>query len=176
VAPTTNVWTIPDVAVSYCGRRTIGFEQPAVEEPKMEDRQPPRMHLELVRLPDVVDARAEAVGAAGWAVSTWDQATVADHDQLDRRLSRCDGLVIGEGDGGVVSHASENTTAVNLRRYPRPSQGSCSGERTTGILLVLISPREEAAAQLNGRGIRNSSSTNLGPTDVVPRQGSSTRE
>jgi hypothetical protein len=113
----------------------------------MEDRQPPRMHLELVRLPDTVDARAEAVDAAGWAVSTWDQATDSDHDHLDRRLSRCDGLVVGEGDGGVVAPPSENTTVVNLRRYPRPSQGSCSGERTTGILLVLISPREEVRAQ-----------------------------
>jgi hypothetical protein len=113
----------------------------------MEDRQPPRLHLELVRQPDTVAARAELVEAAGWAVSTWEQATDADHDRLDRRLARSDGLVVGEGDGGVVAPASENTTVVSLRRYPRPSQGSCSGERTTGILLVLISPRDEAGSQ-----------------------------
>jgi hypothetical protein len=113
----------------------------------MEDRQPPRMHLELVRLPDTVGARAAAVDSAGWAVSTWEQATGADHDQMDRRLSRCDGLVVGEGDGEVVAPAGRNTTVVSLRRYPRPSQGSCSGERTTGILLVLISPRDDAKAQ-----------------------------
>jgi hypothetical protein len=32
-------------------------------------------------------------------------------------------------------------------RYPRPSQGSCSGERTTGILLVLISAKQRESAQ-----------------------------
>jgi hypothetical protein len=113
----------------------------------MEDRQPPRMHLELVRLPDSVDARADAVAAAGWATSIWDPANAADDDGLARRLARCDGLVIGEGDGGAVATASERTTVVSLRRYPRPAQGSCSGEPTTGLLLVLISPRDEARAQ-----------------------------
>jgi len=113
----------------------------------VEDRQPIRMHLELVRAPDTVDDRAAAVEAAGWSVSTWEHATSADHDGLPRRLARGDGLVVGEGDGGTVSPASAQTTVVPLRRYPRPSQGSCSGERTTGILLVLISPRDEARAQ-----------------------------
>ena len=42
---------------------------------------------------------------------------------------------------------SSQTTVVPLKRYPRPSQGSCSGERTTGILLVLISPKDANGAQ-----------------------------
>ena len=113
----------------------------------MEDRQPARMHLELVRSPDAVDARAEVVAAAGWLTTVWDPGTDADHDEIPRRLPRCDGLVIGEGDGGIVAPAGDNTTVVSLRRYPRPSQGSCSGEPTTGILLVLISPRDEAGSQ-----------------------------
>ena len=113
----------------------------------MEDRQPSRMHVELVRLPDTVDERAVAVEAAGWSVSTWEQATTEDRDQLSRRQARCDGLVVGEGDGGPVAPAGDATTVVPLQRYPRPAQGSCSGERTTGILLVLISPRDEAKAQ-----------------------------
>ena len=112
----------------------------------MEDRQPPRMHLELVRPPDSVDARAAAVGAAGWKVSVWDPATSED-DAMRRALPRCDGVVIGEGDGAVVEPASTATTVVPLVRYPRPAQGSCSGERTTGILLVLISPKHPERAQ-----------------------------
>ena len=40
----------------------------------MDGRESPRMHVELVRAPDTVDARAAAVAAAGWSVSTWDQA------------------------------------------------------------------------------------------------------
>jgi hypothetical protein len=112
----------------------------------MEDRQPPRLHLELVRKPDQVDERAAIVAAAGWRVSMWDPATTSD-DDLPRKLPRCDGVVIGEGDGGVVHAPSPATTVVPLVRYPRPSQGSCSGERTTGILLVLISPKQRESAQ-----------------------------
>ena len=107
----------------------------------MEDRQPPRLHLELVREPDRLDERAAPVQEAGWEVSIWEPATTAD-DDLPRILPRCDGVVIGEGDGGIVESPSPATTAVPLVRYPRPSQGSCSGERTTGILLVLISAKE----------------------------------
>ena len=113
----------------------------------MEDRLPVRLHIELVRFPDTVAARAAAVESAGWSVSTWSQATAADDDGIPRRLARCDGLVIGEGDGGPVGPPSSGTTVVPLKRYPRPSQGSCSGERTTGILLTLISPKEESRAQ-----------------------------
>ena len=104
------------------------------------------MHLELVRAPDPVDERAEAVESAGWEVSVWEPATVSD-DDLPRTLPRCDGLVIGEGDGGVVAPPSAASTVVPLVRYPRPAQGSCSGERTTGILLVLISAKQRDGAQ-----------------------------
>jgi hypothetical protein len=115
--------------------------------PTMEDRQPARLHLELVRSPDAVEERAEAVAAAGWTTTVWDPGTEADDDQLPRREPRCDGLVVGEGDGGPVAPAGDATTVVTLSRYPRPSQGSCSGEPTTGLLLVLISPRDEDRAQ-----------------------------
>src|SRR5258708_5518746 len=107
----------------------------------MEGRQPPRLHIELVRGPDPVDERAEVGDAAGWKVSIWEPATSSD-DDLPRTLPPCDGVVIGEGDGGVVPSPSLSSTVVPLVRYPRPSQGSCSGERTTGILLVLISAKE----------------------------------
>ncbi len=112
----------------------------------MEGRQPGRLHIELVRSPDRIDARAAEVANAGWTVSAWEPATRAD-DDLPRTLPRCDGVVIGEGDGAAVDPPSVTTTVVPLRRYPRPSQGSCSGERTTGILLVLISPKQPDAAQ-----------------------------
>ena len=113
----------------------------------MEDRQPPRLHLELVRTPDRVQERADAVEAAGWHVSIWEPATTSDDDDLPRVLPRCDGVVIGEGDGGCVQPPSPASTLVPLVRYPRPSQGSCSGEETTGILLVLISAKRSESAQ-----------------------------
>jgi hypothetical protein len=46
-----------------------------------------------------------------------------------------------------VDAPSSASTVVPLVRYPRPSQGSCSGERTTGILLVLISAKHAESAQ-----------------------------
>jgi hypothetical protein len=104
------------------------------------------LHLELVREPDRLDDRAATVESAGWAVSIWEPATASD-DDLPRTLPRCDGVVIGEGDGGVVESSSPASTVVPLVRYPRPSQGSCSGERTTGILLVLISAKQRESAQ-----------------------------
>lgn len=113
----------------------------------MEDRQPARMRIELVRSPDTIEARARAVAAGGWTVTTWDPATAGDDDGLERRQPRCDGLVIGEGDGSNVAPPSANTTVVPLRRYPRPSQGSCSCEQTNGILLVLISAKDPAKSQ-----------------------------
>lgn len=100
----------------------------------------------MVRDPDDLDQRAMAVAAAGWEVSIWEPATTSD-DDLPRKLPRCDGVVIGEGDGGVVGLPSPASTVVPLVRYPRPSQGSCSGERTTGILLVLISAKQRDSAQ-----------------------------
>ena len=117
----------------------------------MEDRQPPRLHVELVRPPDVVHERAAAVEAAGWEVSGIRPPPETMTCQEPSRA--CDGVVIGEGDGGLVGPASAETTVVPLARYPRPSQGSCSGERTTGILLVLISPKHpELAQELRGLG------------------------
>src|SRR3984885_2042489 len=112
----------------------------------MEDRQPPRLHLELVREPDCVEERAAAIELAGWAVSIWEPAPISD-DDLPRTLPRGGGVVVGEGDGAVVESPSAASTVVPLVRYPRPTQGSCSGEPTTGILLVLISAKQRESAQ-----------------------------
>lgn len=111
----------------------------------MKDRQPPRLHVELVRAPDTVAGRSEQVAAAGWRVSTWEPCE--QPITFPRREQPCLGVVLGEGDGEVVSGWGPATTVVPLARYPRPSQGFCSGERTTGILLVLISPRTPQGAQ-----------------------------
>ena len=114
----------------------------------MEGRLPPRLYLELVRFPDHVNTRAAAVEATGWQVSTWEPATTSD-DDLPRRLPRCDGVVIGEGDGGAVESPSPATTAVPLVSYPRPSQGSCSAS----------GPREScwfSSRRSNKSGLRNS--------------------
>lgn len=113
----------------------------------MEDRQPLGLWLELLRHADP-DERATTLRAAGLRVSTWD----ADEypDRLPQTIDNCSSLLVGEGDPSAydaIPAADPTTTVVPLRRYPRPSQGICTGERTTGLLLVLISPREESQAQ-----------------------------
>ncbi|MFL6239748.1 MAG: hypothetical protein ACJ735_09715 [Actinomycetes bacterium] len=113
----------------------------------MEDRQPLGLWLELLRGDDV-EARAAVLADAGLRVSTW----IADDypERLPKTIDDCASLLVGEGDPATydaLPAAAETTTVVPLRRFPRPSQGICTGERTTGLLLVLISPRAEADAQ-----------------------------
>ena len=113
----------------------------------MEDRQPLGLWLELLR-DTAVDERASVLTDAGLRVSTWAADAYPDH--LPKTIDDCSGLIVGEGDPAAYSAvptARTSTTVVPLQRYPRPSQGICTGERTTGLLLVLISPREEAQSQ-----------------------------
>jgi hypothetical protein len=85
---------------------------------------------------------------AGLRVSTWAADDYPRH--LPKTMADCDHLIVGEGDpesfSGIPA-ADRATAVIPLQRYPRPSQGICTGERTNGLLLVLISPRDDAQAQ-----------------------------
>lgn len=113
----------------------------------MEDRQPLGLWLELLREDDV-GARAATLAAAGLRVSTW---SADDYPQrLPKTLDDCHALIVGEGDPAAYDElpaSDDSTTVVPLQRYPRPSQGICTGEPTNGLLLVLITPRQQAQAQ-----------------------------
>ena len=116
----------------------------------MEDRQPSWLHVELVRAPDDVEARAAAVARAGWQhVSTWTPCE-RQMEGLPRRQAPSLGVVIGERTAASeqeVEPADAATTVVDFKRYPRPSQGICAGELTSGILLVMISAKHPENAQ-----------------------------
>ena len=115
--------------------------------PGVEDRQPAGLWLELLRDTDP-DQRAAELATAGLRISQW--APDAYPNGLPQRIDECTSLLVGETDDASyagVPAASESSTAIPMRRYPRPSQGVCSGEQTTGLLLVLISPREPEQAQ-----------------------------
>jgi hypothetical protein len=113
----------------------------------MEDRQPAGLWLELLRGDDV-DGRARVLSSSGLRVSTW--AADAYPLNLPQTMGDCEHLIVGEGDPTSYSSIPAPDTAsvvIPLQRYPRPSQGICTGERTTGLLLVLISPRQESQVQ-----------------------------
>jgi hypothetical protein len=113
----------------------------------VEDRQPAGLYLELLR-DDDVDARAATLSAAGLRVSSWTADPYPQH--LPKTIDDCSALLVGESESANYDDlpaAAASTTVVPLRRYPRPSQGICTGERTNGLLLVLISPRDDSQAQ-----------------------------
>jgi hypothetical protein len=113
----------------------------------VEDRQPTGLWLELLRGGDI-GQRASALAAAGLRVSTWSADRYPEH--LPKTIDDCTSLIVGESEADRyedVPAADPTSTVVPMRRYPRPSQGICTGERTNGLLLVLISPREESQAQ-----------------------------
>jgi hypothetical protein len=116
----------------------------------VEDRIQTGLWLELVRDADPMH-RAKELSAAGLRVS---QYAADAYPQLPRRLDECNHLLVGECAGADVTAAyagippaDASTTVVPLCRYPRPGQGICTGERTTGLLLVLITPKTDADAQ-----------------------------
>jgi hypothetical protein len=107
----------------------------------MEDRQDAGLWLERDASPD----RAEALRASGLRVTEF--VSARDYgDQLPRRLDDFDRLLVAELPSLEAMPAAADN-AWGFRRYPRPSQGICTGQPTTGILLVLISPKTPEQAQ-----------------------------
>ena len=109
----------------------------------MEDRQPGGLVLDFVTDEAEAPARASTLRGAGLDVSAWTPLVPGRTDVPRRWTEDPAVLLIGEDAAGRY----EGDATVTLRRYPRPSQGSCSGEPTNGLLLVLISPKDPDQAQ-----------------------------
>lgn len=109
----------------------------------MEDRQPGGLVLDFVADEAEAPARAAALRAAGLDVSAWTPLVPGRTDVPRRWADDPAVLLVGEDAEGTYS----GPATVTLRRYPRPAQGSCSGEPTNGLLLVLISPQDPSQAQ-----------------------------
>ena len=93
-----------------------------------------------------------ALDEAGLRVSAWLPDPYPN--RIPQHIDDCAQLLVGETADANVSEsfrlvppAEAATTVVPLRRYPRPSQGICTGEPTNGLLLVLITPRSAEQAQ-----------------------------
>ena len=121
----------------------------------MEDRQPGGLVLDFVTDEAEAPARAAFLRAAGLDVSAW-RPLIPGRTDVPRRWTEDPAvLLVGEDAPGTYEGTeldgarsqAPGARTVTLRRYPRPSQGSCSGEPTNGLLLVLISPKDPDQAQ-----------------------------
>jgi hypothetical protein len=109
----------------------------------VEDRLPAGLWLEFARSDPA--QRATELEASGMRVSTWRADDYPEH--LPRRLDEAPYLLVGEVETGAQVVDSDRADAFAMRRYPRPSQGICTGQPTLGLLLVLISPRSADQTQ-----------------------------
>lgn len=132
----------------------------------MEDRQPTGLLLEMLDGDDpervarwqreVAIPKALATGLISRATSFRNlRPEESRFQQKIERFSHLTVYEIGPGDVGMIDHAAlpagEDGVRVasrfGFRRYPRPSQGRCSGKPTLGVFLILISPTERSRAQ-----------------------------
>ena len=110
----------------------------------MEDRTEPGLWLELASANEESYAgRAdELISFPGISSAWWGANANPGREDLPRRIPEFSTLGIYEA-GATFSPPSvpEDTTGLHFRRTPRPGQGVLTGLPTTGVLLVLISPR-----------------------------------
>jgi hypothetical protein len=118
----------------------------------VEDRQTPGLYLELANLPAgrYATERAPIVATRpGVTRSTWWSNRHPDRGDVPRRLEEFATLGVHElaEDGFTPPETVEGILGLHLERTPRPGQGRLTGERTDGLLLVLISPKAPEHAQ-----------------------------
>ena len=110
----------------------------------MEDRTEPGLWLELASANEESYAgRAdELISLPGISSAWWGANANPGREDLPRKIPEFSTLGIYEA-GAAFSPPSvpEDTTGLHFRRTPRPGQGVLTGLPTTGVLLVLISPR-----------------------------------
>jgi hypothetical protein len=118
----------------------------------VEDRTTPGLYLELADADPAAYGRERAPAVAerpGVTRSTWWSNQHPDRDDVPRRLMEFATLGVHElaADAFVPPEPADGLLAVHFERTARPGQGSLTGERTNGLLLVLISPKRPEEAQ-----------------------------
>jgi hypothetical protein len=114
----------------------------------MEDRLTPALYLELSALTpeDYERDRVPALRTMSGVEQVWWWANAnPDRTDLPRRLDECAALGLAEVTSDFQPPAGNQ--GFLFRRTPRPGQGVLTGRPITGLLLVLISPRDPADAQ-----------------------------
>jgi hypothetical protein len=122
-----------------------------LDSPGVEDRITAGLYLELTdqavesyvtdRVPQAL--RLPHVERASW----WENAH-RDRTDVPRQLPEFGLLAVYEvGEGFTAPAAPAGVTGYHFRHYRRPGQGRLTGKPTTGLSIVLISPRDPAQAQ-----------------------------
>ena len=116
----------------------------------MEDRITGGLYLEMSDLAADDYARTrvdEVLAVRGAARATWWTNVVPNRTDLPRRLPEFSLLGLYEVDDSFETPGPpDGITSYRFRQYPRPGQGRLSGLPTTGLSLVLISPRHPEQA------------------------------
>jgi hypothetical protein len=110
----------------------------------VEDRIGTALWLELVTSQDPpYAARAdELIDRPGVESAWWGQNANPGRDDLPRKIPEFSTLAVYEiGEKFAAPSVPEGTTGLQFRRTSRPGQGIITGSPTTGIFLVLISPK-----------------------------------
>lgn len=117
----------------------------------MEDRRTGGIYLELVDGPPdaYAEGRAVEVGdRVGVTRTTWWANQHPNRTDVPRRLPEFATLGVHElGPGFTPPSPVAGITGLHLAATPRPGQGSMAGDRTDGLLVVLISPKHPEGAQ-----------------------------
>jgi hypothetical protein len=117
----------------------------------VDDRITPGLYLEMTNLAPERYATGripEVLAAPGVTRATWWENCRPDRDDFPRHLDEFGLLGLYEVDDGFVPPATpDGIAAHHFVHCPRPGQGRLTGRPTTGLLVVLISPREPEQAQ-----------------------------
>jgi hypothetical protein len=106
----------------------------------VEGRLPNTLRLEMWSLP------ATELPTPGDRYSTFANEC-RDRTDLPRTLDEFDTLVVIENPSEPMAEHPALVNGFTFERTPRPGQGSLTDEPTTGLQLVLISPKDPSAGQ-----------------------------
>jgi hypothetical protein len=115
----------------------------------VEDRTGTGLWLELVVAhdPRYSDRADELIDQQGVESAWWGRNANPGRTDLPRKIDEFSTLAVYEvGDGFVAPPTPPGSTGIHFRRTKRPGQGIITGLPTTGVLLVLISPKTEQGA------------------------------
>jgi len=121
----------------------------------MDDRSSPILYLELSSLTpeDYGSSRAsEVLALSGVERATWWRNLMPHRKDFEPdfvfRIPDFETLGIYEAQPDFVPPTPpDGIRSLHFRHYPRPAQGFLDGKKTLGLMLVLVSPREESGAQ-----------------------------